>query len=266
MTATRATTPRFGAVMALAENHRRFLAFLEPRVGDRETAEDILQAAFVRGLERADDLRDQDRAVAWFYRILRRAVVDHWRSRAAERRGTEAVVRELQYAEEPAPELAGELCKCFEPLLGTLKPEYEEILRRVDLEEVRPVDFAAETGITANNAMVRLHRARRALREQMSLSCRTCAEHGCFDCSCNAPSEQATEPATRAEAAPPGTSARPGGWPPSRAVRGPRDCRQPGRRVRRRGPGGPDEPRPNRAHPGAAADAEPAASERHRDY
>lgn len=195
MTATCATTAESGAVTALAENHRRFLAFLERRVGDRDTAEDILQAAFVRGFERAGDLRDQDRAVAWFYRILRRAVVDHWRSRAAERRGEEAFVRELRDAVEPAPELAGELCRCFEPLLGTLKPEYEEILRRVDLEEVRPVDFAAEAGITANNAMVRLHRARRALHEQMSLSCRTCAEHGCLDCSCGTPGEHPQEAA-----------------------------------------------------------------------
>lgn len=192
MAATCARTAESGAVTALAQNHRQFLVFLERRVGNRETAEDILQAAFVRGCERADDLRDQDRAVAWFYRILRRAVVDHWRSRAAERRGAEAFVRELRDAVEPAPELAGELCRCFEPLLGTLKPEYEEILRRVDLEEVRPVDFAVEAGITANNAMVRLHRARRALREQMSLSCRTCAERGCLDCSCGTPAEPAT--------------------------------------------------------------------------
>lgn len=187
MMAAREPAADSGTVAGLAEHHRRFLAFLERRVGDRDTAEEILQAAFVRGVERAGDIRDEERAVAWFYRILRRAVVDHWRSRAAERRGAEAFVRELQDAVEPAPELVGELCRCFEPLLGTLKPESEKILRRVDLEEVRPVDFAAEAGITANNAMVRLHRARRALREQMWLSCRTCAEHGCLDCSCSSP-------------------------------------------------------------------------------
>lgn len=174
-----------GAVEALVENHRRFLAFLHRRVGDRETAEEILQAAFVRGIERADEIRDEDRAVAWFYRLLRRAVVDHWRSKDTERRGVEAFARELRSDAGPSSELLRELCRCFEPLLPTLKPEYEEILRRVDLEEMRPVDFAAHAEITPNNAMVRLHRARRALHRQMTLSCRTCAEHGCLDCSCN---------------------------------------------------------------------------------
>ena len=176
-----------GAVEALVENHRRFLAFLDRRVGDRETAEEILQAAFVRGIERAGEIRDEDRAVAWFYRLLRRAVVDHWRSRDAERRGVEAFAREVAHDGGPSPEILRELCRCFEPLLSTLKPGYEEILRRVDLEEMRPVDFAAHAGTTPNNAMVRLHRARQALRRQMTLSCRTCTEHACLDCSCDDP-------------------------------------------------------------------------------
>jgi len=171
-------------VDALLENHRRFLAFVERRVGSRAEAEEILQAAFVRGLERGDEIRDEERAVAWFYRVLRNAIVDHWRSRGAESRATEALARELADAHVPPPEIETELCGCFEALLPTLTPDQEEILRRVDLAGVRPVDFAAETGITANTAMVRLHRARRALRERLARSCRTCADHGCLDCSC----------------------------------------------------------------------------------
>jgi DNA-directed RNA polymerase specialized sigma24 family protein len=152
---------------------------------------------------RSDEIRDEERAVAWFYRLLRRAIADHWRTRAAERRGAEALARELRGEAGPAPEVANELCGCFEPLLLTLKPEYEEILRRVDLGEVRPVDFAAEAGITPNNAMVRLHRARRALRKQMLVSCRTCAEHGCLDCACGSqaagrPARDAAKPRRRA--------------------------------------------------------------------
>lgn len=178
---------RPAVVAALVENHRRFLVFLERRVGSRADAEELLQATFVRGLERAGEVRDEERAVAWFYRMLRNALVDHWRARGAESRASEALARELADAHEPAPELAPEICGCFEPLLAALKPEYAEILRRVDLEGVRPLDFAAEAGMTPNNAMVRLHRARQSLREQLQASCRTCADHGCLDCSCGRP-------------------------------------------------------------------------------
>jgi len=182
-----AEAPAPAVVSALVENHRRFLAFLERRVGSRADAEEILQAAFVRGLEHAGEVRDEERAVAWFYRMLRNAIVDHWRSRGAAARAEEALARELADAHEPPPEVGAELCGCFEPLLPTLKPEYEEILRRVDLAGERPVDFAAAHELTPNNAMVRLHRARKALRERLTASCRTCAEHGCLDCSCGVP-------------------------------------------------------------------------------
>ncbi len=133
-------------VQALVENHRRFLAFVERRVRDRATAEEILQAAFVRGLERAGDVRDDERAVAWFYRLLRNAVVDHYRARGAEASALEAFGRELGDGEEPAPEVARELCACFEALLPALRPEYAEILRRVDLAGERPAEVARASG------------------------------------------------------------------------------------------------------------------------
>lgn len=181
------STEGAAAVATLVDNHRRFLAFVQKRVGDRAAAEEIVQAAFVRGLEKAGEIRDEERAVAWFYRLLRNAIVDHWRSRGVEARAVEALARELGDAHAPAPEVASELCACFEALLPAMKPEQAEIVRAVDLGGVRPVDFAAAHGITPNNAMVRLHRARAALREKLLRACRTCAEHGCLDCSCGRP-------------------------------------------------------------------------------
>ena len=58
------------------------------------------------------------------------------------------------------------------------------IIRRIDLEGLPVKDFAAEKGLSANHAGVRVFRAREALRRQVSRSCGTCAEHGCLDCSC----------------------------------------------------------------------------------
>ncbi|MGH7821909.1 MAG: hypothetical protein ACREQ9_19275 [Candidatus Binatia bacterium] len=58
------------------------------------------------------------------------------------------------------------------------------MLRRVDLDERSLAGAADALGITTNNAAVRLHRARRALRRQLERSCGTCAEHACLDCRC----------------------------------------------------------------------------------
>ncbi|MFZ5475399.1 MAG: sigma-70 family RNA polymerase sigma factor [Myxococcota bacterium] len=168
-------------VATLVENHRVFLAFLERRVGDRAVAEDILQAAFAKGIERLDTLRDGESATAWFYRSLRNAVVDHWRRNGARARAVEAYGAEL---DEGDAETEREVCRCVRRLAGTLKPEYAEALRRIELDDVAVKDFAAEAGISAGNAAVRVFRAREALRKQVAASCGTCAEHGCVDCTC----------------------------------------------------------------------------------
>ena len=174
-------------VAVLVENHRRFLAFLERRVGSRDVAEDILQDAFVRGLARAGQLRDQDSVVAWFYRSLRNALIDHWRRTRSERRMFEEGA--VDAGAEPAvdPELMKTVCACATALLETLKPEYADALRRVELDGVSVKDYAREKNVTANNASVRLFRAREALRRQVERSCGTCAKHGCLDCSCGEP-------------------------------------------------------------------------------
>jgi RNA polymerase sigma-70 factor (ECF subfamily) len=175
-------------VATLVANHRRFLAFLERRVGSRDVAEDLLQDAFVKGIERAGELRDGESAVAWFYRVLRNALVDHYRRRDSEARAVSRAVGETDEAVEPVDaELFDAACRCIWDLLDTIKPDYAAALRRVDLDGASLGDYAGEAGITANNAGVRLHRARAALRKQVIRSCATCATHGCLDCHCGNP-------------------------------------------------------------------------------
>jgi RNA polymerase sigma-70 factor (ECF subfamily) len=175
----------------LAENHDRFLRFLERRVGGREPAEEILQDAFVRGLSHADALQSSESAVAWFYRLLRNALVDHHRRRARERRVLEAVAAAPSLpAAAPDEEMLSTVCACVDSMLATLKPTYAEAIRRVDMESESVGAFAKTVGITPGNAAVRVHRARHALKLRLEESCGTCAEHACLDCDCRA-SEQA---------------------------------------------------------------------------
>jgi RNA polymerase sigma-70 factor (ECF subfamily) len=172
------------AVAQLVAGHREFLAFLERRVESRAAAEDILQAAFVRGLERGAGVQDEN-VVAWFYRVLRNSVIDHYRHRSTSVRAMEAWARELPEIQEPDAALRQEICQCVSGLLATLKPEYRHALKVVDLEDGKLSDLALQSGITAENAAVRIHRARKALRRQVEQACGTCAEHGCFDCRCS---------------------------------------------------------------------------------
>ena len=172
------------AVETLVANHRELLAFVQRRVGDRATAEDILQEAFVRGLPRVDELRQEESVLAWFYRVLRNGVIDHHRRRASASRTLERWAVELGLREEPVEEVRGALCRCIGSLASTLKDEYAEALRRIEVDGVAVKDFAQEAGISASHAGVRVFRARKALREQVLRACGTCAAHGCENCTC----------------------------------------------------------------------------------
>ncbi len=172
------------ALEVLLAQHERFLRFLTPRVGGREAAEDVLQAAFVKGLDGLGALRDGESAVAWFFRLLRNAVTDLHRRRAAEQRRLEAQARGLREGVEDEDALRAEVCACVGALLPLLKPGYATVLRRAELEGASLAEVGRELGITANNAGVRLHRARLALKRELERVCGTCTAHGCLECTC----------------------------------------------------------------------------------
>ena len=194
-------SPRESALTAvLVENYTRFLRFLERRVGSRDVAEDLLQDAFVRGMDRAASIRDEESVTAWFYRVLRNAVADHYRRAAAQERAHgRAAAIEDPFQDGPDADLHDEVCGCVAGLVDTLKPEYARALRRVDLDGAALPEWAAEEGITTNNASVRLHRARQSLKQQVTRACATCAEHACIDCRCKRAS--APEPLRAASSA-----------------------------------------------------------------
>ncbi len=175
------------ALDRLLESRRQFLSFIRRRVESPEAAEDILQAAFVKGIEKGGGLREDESAVAWFYRLLRNAIIDHYRQRSSSESAADALIDALETHVEPEDLSKGEICGCVSALLGTLKPEYEEAIRAVDLEDLPLAELAGRAKITSNNAAVRVHRAREALRKQVSLVCRVCATHGCLDCNCSRP-------------------------------------------------------------------------------
>jgi RNA polymerase sigma factor (sigma-70 family) len=165
-----------------AQHHARFLGFLRSRVESDEAAEDILQDAYAKSLERLDQVENDESVVAWFYKLLRNAIIDRYRKAGVDRRAKAALAREAESSFEH--ELRQNVCACVGEVLPTLKPEYAAIVGAVELGERPIAEVAAHEGLTINNATVRLHRARSALRRRLVEVCGACSTHGCLDCTC----------------------------------------------------------------------------------
>lgn len=161
-----------------------FLAFLRSRVGSDEEAEEVLQAAYLKGLKSRARPRGDGSVRAWFFTVVRNALTDHYRRRAARSAAEERAARESSLSARDEDRLEKAVCKCMHDILPSMKAEYGEILKRAELNEEPLPQLAKRMGLSRNNATVRLHRARKSLKDRLLTTCGACAAHGCLDCAC----------------------------------------------------------------------------------
>ncbi len=173
----------------LAQSHDGFLRYLQCRLHNRDEAEDVLQDFYLRVVTKARQIRGTESVLPWLRSVLKSTLVDYFRRRSAERKAQQEIVMDLlttTETQELTPPATQEqlfdrtACNCFYKLLPALKTEYAEVLRRVDLAGDSRHETAFALSITAGNVRVRLHRARKALKRSLQLSCHECQSRGCF--------------------------------------------------------------------------------------
>lgn len=132
----------------------------------------FLHDALQRALEHADQIRDPARDGSF-------AMLSSTNSASVQPR--------LCRSTRPRPRspltMGSTAVACFVQV-EQLKPEYSTILRRVVLDGMPVTQVASELGLTPNNAMVRLHRARSALKARLASHCCTMTVAACSECGC----------------------------------------------------------------------------------
>ena len=129
----------------LLENVREFTAFARKRLRDPELAADVVQESLLKALRSSDQLRDKENAKAWFYRILRRTIIDLYRRRDARDRALEDLERELDGVQNGEEERV--VCSCMERLLPRMAAQHSELIRGIDLKEENSDLVAAELAL-----------------------------------------------------------------------------------------------------------------------
>ena len=166
----------------LVENLQKFVAFARSKLGDASLAEDVVQESLLKALQSDRKPSSKEDTITWFYRILRRSIIDVYRRTDVRNRGLERLKGE--FAETPDPATEAEICRCFRALMSDLPPQYRELLERIDLGGASIAEVATELGERTNNVTVRLHRARKQLKARVEQLCKVCSAHGCLDCTC----------------------------------------------------------------------------------
>jgi RNA polymerase sigma-70 factor (ECF subfamily) len=81
----------------LLKNVDEFTGFARKRLADPELAADAVQESLLKALKSGDQLRDEEIAKAWFYRILRRTTIDLYRRRDARDRALADLGYEIDF-------------------------------------------------------------------------------------------------------------------------------------------------------------------------
>ncbi|MEM7076452.1 MAG: RNA polymerase sigma factor [Pseudomonadota bacterium] len=176
--------PRPHVLSALRAHQARLRRYVAARV-PAGVVEDVCQAAALRAIERAASLRDPERVVPWLYRIHANVAKDTLRAELRDRRLVEAMGHEAMVDATGSGTLQDDPpCACSVAQTRQLPPNYMSILALVDIGDMSLREAARTLSITVNNATVRLHRARLALKKRLRSHCGVTSVSACAECAC----------------------------------------------------------------------------------
>ncbi len=136
-------------------------------LGQAMDAEDICQDAFVRALERLDELRDPARFAAWLLTIVRNLAANfrsYRRVRAAQPLETVSAASGENAAREAE---RGELRKELESAIAELSSTQREVVLLHDLHGWKHREIADSLGMSEGMSRQHLFNARHRLRERL---------------------------------------------------------------------------------------------------
>ena len=138
---------------------------------DEEDARDVVQDAYLRAYRGLDGFRGDAKFSTWLYRIVANCAstaTGKRRRHRHEQMPDEALVADQRPDNDPALQASvGELRDRLDDAIRELPPRLRSVVVLRDVYDLPHDAIAEELGISVSAAKVRLHRARRRLRERV---------------------------------------------------------------------------------------------------
>jgi RNA polymerase sigma-70 factor, ECF subfamily len=144
--------------------YRPLLAYALRRTDEAADAEDVVAETMLVAWRRQRDLPAGEDAIPWLYGVARRVLANQRRSRARRRRLErllQPLLRQSTHQEEIEP------VDAVIAATRRLPPSDQEVLRLAAWENLSHAQIGTVLGCSENAATLRLHRARRRLREEL---------------------------------------------------------------------------------------------------
>lgn len=139
--------------------------------GDEEDARDVVQDSYLRAYRGLKRFRGDAQFTTWLYRITSNCASTHLGRRSRHRHDElddQAPLDDVRPSANPEAALDGTVLRArLQAALMTLPARLRAVVVLRDVYDLPHESIAAELGISVTAAKVRLHRARRRLREEL---------------------------------------------------------------------------------------------------
>jgi RNA polymerase sigma-70 factor (ECF subfamily) len=165
------------------EEHReRILNYLRRMTRDFPLAEELTQETFLRASRALSSFRGEGKVTTWLYRIATNLYLDHRRKEPEGVRFSELPPDAEDSADTADPDRSGpklpdqlfedsEMGQCVRGFIDQLPSDYRAVIVLHDLEGLKNQEIAQIVECSLDTVKIRVHRARRVLREVLSEGC-----------------------------------------------------------------------------------------------
>jgi RNA polymerase sigma-70 factor (ECF subfamily) len=151
----------------VAETGTDLLAYAARRVATPEDAADVVADTFLIAWRKVDRLPAGSDARLWLFGVARNVIRRGVTRKGIERSAVEHLAVELRDAIAAAP-VAGDGSPVLRDALARLPEPQREVILLAAGEDLSPREISVVTGVPVNLVRVRLHRARRRLKDALA--------------------------------------------------------------------------------------------------
>jgi RNA polymerase sigma-70 factor (ECF subfamily) len=146
--------------------------YLERLVGNRATADDLLQDTLLKIARALPGFEGRSSVKTWAFTIATRVATDHFRR--PQNRAQMVDIDETTHvdgADADQKLVIDEMSSCVREVIDSLPEDYRTALVLHDLEGQTAAQVAEIAGCSIANAKIRIHRARRRLKQALNEEC-----------------------------------------------------------------------------------------------
>jgi RNA polymerase sigma-70 factor (ECF subfamily) len=164
----------------ITEQRPALFVYVRGIVRDAVIAEDLTQESMLRAHRSAYGLKDYNRLVPWLYRIATNVCHDYFRKKSRIRENSQGsnidIFTHEDLRDENAPRLdkvleCAEMGECVQLYFKELSNSYRAVILLHDMEGMTNQEIADMLEISLDTAKIRLHRARKQLRNILEDAC-----------------------------------------------------------------------------------------------